>query len=86
MCIDLPLLRNCFVERVFWVWCPKQSLYAEEDGSDLKSWGPVVLENIKTDSAQSVDVGVIDAGQKSYAWRAHGIVVWQKKLELEDAT
>lgn len=44
------------------------------------------LQNIKTDAAKLVDVGVKDLGQEADLGRCHGIVVRKKQFELEDAT
>lgn len=55
----------------------------EQNCADLKSGRPVVLENIQADAAESVDVGVIDAGQEAYPRWAHGIVVGEEELEIE---
>lgn len=42
------------------------------------------FEDIKTDTSQLVNVGMVDLGQKSdLGWR-HWVVVWQEELELED--
>jgi hypothetical protein len=59
-------------------------LYTEKNRSNLESWRPVVLENVKADSAQPINVGVIDAGEEAYPWRTHWVVVGQEKLQMED--
>ena len=40
-------------------------LNRKEDCSDLKSRAPFVLQNVQADSAQLVNVGVVDTGDKS---------------------
>lgn len=44
----------------------------------------LTLENIKTNAAQPVDVGVVDFGKEANLGRSHGVVVRQEELELED--
>ena len=46
----------------------------------------LTLQDVQTDSAEAVDVGVIDFGEETDLGRGHGVVVWQKELELEDST
>jgi hypothetical protein len=43
------------------------------------------FQNIKADTAKLIDIGVVYLGQKSDLWWSHRIVIWQEKLELEDA-
>ena len=71
----LPLLCHSLVQRVLGVGSTKQSLDTEQDCADLKSRRPVVLEHVQADTAESVDVRVVDAGQEAYAGWAHGVVV-----------
>lgn len=58
----------------------------KQDGSNLLSGGPVVLEDVKADSTESVNVGVVDLGQKADLRGAHWVVFGQEQLELEHAT
>jgi len=81
-----PLLRNIRGKRVVGIWGSEQGLDGEEDGADLESGGPVALEHIQTDAAELVDVGVVDLGQEADLWWGHGVVVWEKELELEYAS
>jgi len=46
----------------------------------------LTLENIETDTAKLVDIWVIDLCQKADLGGSHGVVVWKKELEFEDAT
>ena len=58
----------------------------KKDGADLKSRRPVPLQDIETDTAQLVDIRVVDLGEKANLGRGHGVVVWEEELEVEDAT
>jgi hypothetical protein len=44
------------------------------------------LEDVKTDTAELIDIGMIDLGQEANLGRSHGVVVWEEELELEDAS
>lgn len=58
----------------------------KKDGANLKRRRPVALQDIETDTAQLVDIRVVDLGEKAnLGWR-HGVVVWEEELEVEDAT
>lgn len=46
----------------------------------------LTLENVKTDAAQPIDVGVVDFGKEANLGRSHGIIVRQEELELKDTT
>lgn len=83
---NLPLLRHCLIERVLRVGGSQQCLYAEQDGAYLQSWRPIILQYVKTDAAETVDVGVVDASEETYSGRAHGIVVWEEQFQLKNST
>lgn len=42
------------------------------------------LENVETDTAELVYVGVIDLCKESDLWRGHGVVIRQEQLEFEN--
>lgn len=44
------------------------------------------LEDVETDAAQAVDVGVVDLGQEADFWWGHGVVLWKEELKAEDAS
>ena len=46
----------------------------------------LTLQDVQTDSAKAVDVGVVYLGKEADLGRGHGIVVRQEELELEDST
>jgi hypothetical protein len=49
----------------------------------LQSRGPLVLEHVEADAAQTVNVGVVERGQKAHLGGAHGVVFGQKELQAE---
>jgi hypothetical protein len=44
------------------------------------------LQDIQADSAETVNVGVVDLGEEADFGRCHGIVVGQEQFQLEDTT
>jgi len=44
----------------------------------------LTLQNVQANTAQSVDIWVVDFGQESDLWWRHGIVVWEEELEVEN--
>ena len=82
----LPVLSSLVVERVVGVGCREEDLDAEEDGADLQGWGPLGLQHVEADAPHRVDVGVVDGREEACLGRAHGVVVRQEELELEDTT
>ncbi|KAI0564068.1 ubiquitin conjugating enzyme E2 [Gracilaria domingensis] len=81
--VALPQLGGVVVERVIRVWSGKQRLDGEQDGSNLQGWAPLVLENVEADAAETIDVRVVDAGEKANFGRGHGVVFREEELELE---
>ena len=53
---------------------------------DLESWGPFVLEDVETDTAELVDVWVVDLGSEEHLWSDHWVILRQVELQLEHAT
>jgi hypothetical protein len=45
----------------------------------------LTLEDVEANTAQSVNVGVVDLGEEADFGRGHGVVVREEQLELEDA-
>ena len=83
--IGLPVVGNTLVEWVINVWCRHQGLDGEEHSLDLEGWGPLVLEDVKADTAELVDIWVVDLGSEENLWCDHWVLLWQVKLELEHA-
>ena len=51
----------------------------------MDSDGPT-LQYIQADSAEAIDVGVVDLGEEADLGRSHGVVVGQEQFKLEDST
>lgn len=83
--VVLPMLGCLVVERVVWVGGAQQGLNRQKDGSDLESRTPVGFQNIETNSAQVVDVGVVNLSTENAFGRGHRVVVGQKQLSIEFA-
>ena len=83
--VSLPVLRGLVVEGVVGVGGREEDLDAEEDGADLEGGGPLCLEDVQADAPQRVDVGVVDPRQEAGLGGAHGVVVREEELQLEDA-
>jgi len=81
----LPALCNIVGERIVGIRCAKKGLDGEEDSSDLEGGRPVALQNVKADSAESVDVGMVDLGEEADFGRGHRVVIRKEKLKLEGA-
>jgi hypothetical protein len=46
----------------------------------------LTLEDVETNAAQSVNVGVVDLGKEADLGWGHGVVIWEEELELENTT
>lgn len=55
-----------------------------QNGSQL--WWRLTLQDVETDAAEFVNVGVVDLGEKTYLGRCHGVIIRKEELELEYAT
>lgn len=47
--------------------------------------GGLTLQDIQADSAEAIDVRVVDLGEEADLGWCHGVVVGQEEFELEDA-
>jgi hypothetical protein len=67
--------------------CSAGDQLPEHVSRSLHTWsvGHLTLQNIEANAAQPVDVGVIDLGQEADLGGCHRVVVWQEKLEFENA-
>lgn len=52
---------------------------------DGQSRAPLVPQDVQTDTAVAVDVGVVDAGGEVDFWRLEGVVCGEVDCEEEDA-
>jgi len=79
----LPVVSDRLVQGVVEVGERHQGLDGEQHRSDLQRWGPLVLEDVQTDSTKLVDVGVVDLGSEKHLWWHHWILVRQEKFAVE---
>ena len=84
--IVLPVVGDRLIKGVIQVWKRHQSLDGEEHGSDLQCWRPLVLEDIKADSAELINVGVVDLGSEEHLWWDHWVLIRQEEFAVEDAS
>jgi hypothetical protein len=45
----------------------------------------LTLQNVEADSAELVDVGMVNFRDEADFWGAHGVILGQKELQFEDA-
>ena len=98
--IFLPPLCDIVGKWIVWVRGSEQRLDGEKYCTDLECRGPVTwpmsaaakdskqvptLQDVQTDPAEFVNVGVVYLGQEADLGRSHGIVIGQEQLELENA-
>ena len=62
----------------------QQALQTQQDSGDVVDGAPLVLEDIETDAAGEVDVGVVDRGLVEDGRRHVGVVVGEVHGQLED--
>jgi len=75
---------NLLIQGIVQVGKGHQSLDGEENRSDLKSWRPLVLQDIETDSTKLVDIWVIDLGSEKNLWWDHWVFFWKEEFTIED--
>lgn len=46
----------------------------------------LTLQNVQTDAAKAVDVGVVNFGQEADLWGSHRIIVRKEQLKSKDTT
>jgi len=83
--VGLPLGGDVVVERVIGVGGLEEELDGETDLVDLERGRPLVLEDIEADTAETINVGVVNLSEEADFGRDHGVVLGQEKLELEHA-
>jgi len=74
--ILFPEISNFLIEWIIQVWKRHQSLNGEKDRSDLKSWRPLVFQDIKANSSQFIDIWMVDLGSEEDLWWHHWVLVW----------
>ena len=83
--ICFPHFSNVVRERVVRVGRREQRLDRQQHRPDLQRRAPLVLEDVKADAAQFVNVGVVDLGEEAHLGWRHRIVLRQEELQFEDA-
>ena len=84
--VGFPLFSDVVRERVVRVGRGEQRLDRQQDGADLQRRAPLVLENVKADAAQFVDVRVVHFGEEADLWRRHRVILGEKELQFENTT
>lgn len=84
--VSLPGISDFLIQRIIQVWERHQGLDGEEDGPDLESGRPLVLQDIKADAAELVDVGVVDLCSEEHLWWDHWVLIRKEEFAVEDAT
>ena len=84
--VSFPGIGNLLVQGIIQVGQGHQGLDGQEDGSDLKGWGPLVLENVQANSAKLVDVWVVDLGSEEDLWWNHWVLIWQEELAIKETS
>ena len=80
--VDVGDLRD---ERVVRVRVAQQGADGEEDFGQSQGRRPLLLQDVQADSAELVDVGVVDLRSKEHLWWDHWVLLWQEELAVEEA-
>lgn len=80
----LPVVSDLLIQGVVQVWERHQGLDREENRPDLESGRPLVLQDVQADSAELVDVWVVDLGSEENLWWHHWVLLWQEELAVEE--
>ena len=80
----LPKVGDLLIQGVVEVGERHQGLDREENRSDLQSGRPLVLQDVQADSAELIDVGVVDLGSEEDLWWHHWVLLWQEELAVEE--
>lgn len=51
----------------------------------VQDMGEHTLQDVQADAPQTVDVWVVDLGEKADLGWGHGVVVWEEEFKLENA-
>lgn len=71
-------------ERVIGVGVGEQGADGQQDLGNSQSRGPLVFENVETDAAVRVDVGVVDLGGEADLWGLEGVVCREVDRQEKD--
>ncbi len=81
--IALEKLRGILVEGIVGVWLEEEKLEPEQNGGEGEHGVPVLAEDIKTDIALKINVGMVDQGVALHLGRFVGIVLGDLDSEIE---
>lgn len=81
--IGFPVVCDTLIEWIIKVWSSHQGLDGEKDSSNLEGWGPLVLEDIKTDSTKLIDIWMVDLSSEKNLWGNHWILIWKEEFTVE---
>ena len=84
--ISFPGIGDLLIQRIIQVWERHQSLDREEHRSNLESWRPLVLQDIEANSAELVNVGVVDLGSEEHLGWNHWVFIRQEEFAVKNAT
>jgi hypothetical protein len=62
----------------------QQALQTQQDRADVVDRAPLVLQDVQTDAAREVDVGVVDGRLEQHCWRRVWVVAGELHRQLED--
>ena len=69
------MFSNLLVKGVIKIWGGEETLNRNQHSSYLKGWTPLVFENVEANSANFVNVRMIDFCSKEHFGRDHRVLV-----------
>lgn len=84
LAVRLVQVGNLGHERVIGIWVGQHGADREQHLGDGERWAPLVPENVETDAAVAVDVGVVDLGGEGNLGGLEGVVGRESDGEEED--
>lgn len=82
LAVVFEVISHARVERIIRFWCREKRLDGEQDGANLQSGAPLVLQNVQANAPERVNVGVVDFRQKPDLGRLHRIRFREEELEF----
>ena len=82
--ISLPCIGDLLIQGIVQVGQRHQGLDGEEHRSDLESWWPLVLEDVEANSAEFVDVWVVDLSSEEDLGWDHWVLLRQEERAGEN--
>lgn len=70
------------VEWVVWIWFVEQINETVNDGINVQDWLPIFSQDIETDLAVQVNIGVVDFGHAINLGWGMGIMLWNLELKV----